>query len=115
MTTSAPAKTSTWTADPMHSIAEFSVKHLVVATVKGRFRDLEATIHIDEENPENSSVEAKIAVASVDTNVAARDADLRSHNFFSADSTRTLPSRARGSSGSTASGSSSPETSPFVT
>ena len=69
----------------MHSIAEFSVKHLVVATVKGRFRELEATLHIDEANPENSSVEAKIAVASVDTNVEARDNDLRSDNFFNAE------------------------------
>ena len=85
MTTTAPTKTSTWTLDPMHSIAEFSVKHLVVATVKGRFRDLEATLQIDEANPENSLVEAKIAVASIDTNVEARDADLRSDNFFSAD------------------------------
>src|SRR2546428_11506992 len=85
MTTEAPTKPSTWTADPMHSIAEFAVKHLVVTTVKGRFRELEATLNIDEANPENSSVEAKIAVASVDTNVEARDADLRSDNFFSAD------------------------------
>jgi len=84
MTTEAPGKASTWTADPMHSIAEFAVKHLVVTTVKGRFRELEATFNIDEANPENSSVEAKIAVASVDTNVEARDADLRSDNFFSA-------------------------------
>jgi polyisoprenoid-binding protein YceI len=85
MTTETPAKTTTWTADPMHSIAEFAVKHLVVATVKGRFRDLEATLHIDETSPENSWVEAKMAVASVDTNVEARDNDLRSDNFFSAD------------------------------
>jgi len=69
----------------MHSIAEFAVKHLVVTTVKGRFRELEATLNIDEANPENSSVEAKIAVASVDTNVEGRDADLRSDNFFSAE------------------------------
>jgi polyisoprenoid-binding protein YceI len=85
MTTATPVKATTWTIDPMHSIAEFAVKHLVVTTVKGRFRDLEATLHIDEANPENSSVEAKIAVASVDTNVDARDADLRSDNFFSAE------------------------------
>lgn len=85
MTTEARATMSTWTADPMHSIAEFAVKHLVVTTVKGRFRDFEATLYIDEANPENSRVEAKIAVASVDTNVEARDADLRSDNFFSAD------------------------------
>jgi polyisoprenoid-binding protein YceI len=69
----------------MHSIAEFAVKHLVVTTVKGRFPELEGTIEIDEAQPENSSVEAKIAVASVDTNVEARDADLRSDNFVSAD------------------------------
>src|SRR5207245_5390029 len=84
MKTEAPTKPSTWTADPMHSIAEFAVKHLVVTTVKGRFRELEATLNIDEAKPENSSVEAKIAVASIDTNVEARDADLRSDNFFSA-------------------------------
>jgi polyisoprenoid-binding protein YceI len=85
MTTEAPVTTSTWTADPMHSIAEFAVKHFVVTTGKGRFRELEATLHVDEANPENSWAEAKIAVASVDTNQATRDADLRSDNFFSAD------------------------------
>jgi polyisoprenoid-binding protein YceI len=85
MTVEAPSKTSTWTIDPVHSVAEFAVKHLVLTTVKGRFRDLEATLHIDEADPQNSSVEAKIAVASVDTGVEARDADLRSDNFFSAD------------------------------
>jgi polyisoprenoid-binding protein YceI len=65
MTTEVQTRTTTWTADPMHSIAEFAVKHLVVTTAKGRFRDLEATLHIDEANPENSWAEAKIPVASV--------------------------------------------------
>lgn len=82
MTTATQTTTSTWSIDPTHSIAEFAVKHLVVTTVKGRFRELEGTIHIDESQPENSSVDAKIAAASVDTNVADRDADLRSDNFF---------------------------------
>lgn len=85
MTTEVQTRTSTWTIDPNHSIAEFAVKHLVVATVKGRFRELEGKIEIDEANPENSSVEVKIAVASVDTNVEARDNDLRSDNFFNAE------------------------------
>jgi len=85
MTTAVQTRTSTWTIDPMHSVAEFAVKHLVVTTVKGRFRELEGKIEIDEANPENSSVEAKITVASVDTNVEARDADLRSDNFFNAE------------------------------
>jgi polyisoprenoid-binding protein YceI len=85
MTTEAAAKTSTWVLDPTHTIVEFAVKHLVIATVKGRFRDLEGTVHLDDANPENSWVEAKIAVASVDTNMEIRDNDLRSDNFFSAD------------------------------
>ena len=78
-------RTSTWTIDPTHSIAEFSVKHLVVATVKGRFRDFEATLNIDEANPENSAVTASIDVASIDTNVPDRDAHLRSDDFFNAE------------------------------
>ncbi len=76
---------TTWKIDPTHSIAEFAVKHLVVTTVKGRFRDLEGSIEINEAQPENSIVEAKIAVASIDTNLADRDAHLRSDDFFNAE------------------------------
>jgi polyisoprenoid-binding protein YceI len=85
MTTQTQTRTSTWTLDPTHSIAEFSVKHLVVTTVKGRFRDVEATLYIDEENIANSSVTASIDVASVDTNQPDRDAHLRSDDFFNAE------------------------------
>ena len=85
MTTQTWTRTSTWTIDPTHSIAEFAVKHLVVTTVKGRFRDFEATLSIDEANPENSSVTASIDVASIDTNLPDRDAHLRSDDFFNAE------------------------------
>ena len=85
MVTQTQTRTSTWTLDPTHSIAEFSVKHLVVTTVKGRFRDVEATLDIDENNFENSSVTANIDVASIDTNVPDRDAHLRSDDFFNAE------------------------------
>src|SRR5712692_489719 len=85
MTTATKTATSTWTIDPTHSIAEFAVKHLVVTTVKGRFRDLEGTISVDEANPENSSVEAAIQVASIDTNVPDRDTHLCSDDFFNAE------------------------------
>lgn len=85
MTTASQTATSTWTIDPTHSSVEFAVKHLVVATVKGRFRDLEGTIHLDEEEPENSSVSATIDVASIDTDVADRDAHLRSDDFLNAE------------------------------
>lgn len=85
MTTQAETRTSTWTIDKTHSIVEFAVKHLVITTVKGQFRDFEGTIHVDEANPENSSVAASIDVASIDTNVADRDAHLRSDDFFNAE------------------------------
>jgi len=85
LVTEAKPRTSTWRIDPTHSIAEFAVKHLVVTTVKGRFRDLEGTLRIDEGQPENSSVEANIAVASMDTNVEDRDNHLRSDDFFNAE------------------------------
>jgi polyisoprenoid-binding protein YceI len=85
MTTATQTATSTWTIDPTHSIAEFAVKHFVITTVKGRFRDLDGKLEIDEASPENSSVTANIQVASVDTNVADRDAHLRSDDFFNAE------------------------------
>jgi len=85
MTTATQTATSTWTIDPTHSIAEFAVKHLVITTVKGRFRDLEGKLEIDQANPENSSVRANIQVASIDTNLADRDAHLRSDDFFNAE------------------------------
>lgn len=77
--------TSTWTVDTAHSIVEFAVKHMMLTTVKGRFRDFSATLQIDEARPENSSVTATIDVASIDTNVPDRDAHLRSDDFLNAE------------------------------
>jgi polyisoprenoid-binding protein YceI len=73
---------TTYAIDAIHSSAEFSLKHMMIATVRGRFRSLEGTIHIDEQDPARSRVEATIETASVDTGVEARDNDLRSENFF---------------------------------
>src|SRR3989304_1047690 len=85
MTTQAQTTTSTWSIDKTHSIVEFAVKHLVVTTVKGQFRDFEGALRVDEADPENSAVAASIDVASIDTNVADRDAHLRSDDFFNAE------------------------------
>jgi polyisoprenoid-binding protein YceI len=76
---------TTWAIDKSHSNVDFSVKHLVISTVRGHFRDFDATLHIDEDDPERSSVTATVEVASVDTNEANRDAHLRSDDFFNAD------------------------------
>ena len=74
--------TSTWAIDPIHSFAEFSVKHMMVATAKGRFTTLEGTLQLDEANPANASVVASIDVASIDTGEPKRDGHLRSDDFF---------------------------------
>jgi polyisoprenoid-binding protein YceI len=76
---------STWNIDSAHSMAEFAVKHMMVATVKGRFRSIEGAITLDESNPANSSVTATVDVATVDTGVEQRDAHLRSDDFFNAE------------------------------
>lgn len=83
--TTAQTSTSTWAIDSVHSIAEFAAKHMMVSTVKGRFRTLEGTIHIDEANPINSSVTASIETASIDTGDERRDGHLRSDDFFNAE------------------------------
>ena len=83
--TTATTAISTWVLDPVHSIAEFAVKHMMVSTVKGRFRGLDGTLTIDEATLINSSVTASIDVASIDTGQPDRDAHLRSDDFFGAD------------------------------
>jgi len=85
MITQQKTATGTWTLDKSHSNVDFQVKHLVISTVRGHFRDFDATLHIDEDEPENSSVTASIDVASIDTNEPNRDAHLRSDDFFNAD------------------------------
>lgn len=85
MTTQTTASTATYTIDPAHSAVEFAVKHMMVASTRGRFTDFEGAIHLDEADPTRSSVEAVIRTASVDTGVEFRDNDLRSDNFFDAE------------------------------
>ena len=85
MTTVPATAVRTWAIDPVHSNAEFAVKHMMVATVRGRFRDLEGAVHIDEEDPSQSWVTASIDAASIDTAQPDRDAHLRSDDFFNAE------------------------------
>jgi polyisoprenoid-binding protein YceI len=73
---------SAWTLDPAHSQIEFAVKHMMVTTVRGQFRKFAVDVDFDEENPERSSVVAHIDASSIDTGMEARDAHLRSADFF---------------------------------
>lgn len=86
---------TTWKIDPAHSSVEFAVKHMMFTTVRGRFKGVEGTISIDEENPENSSVEVEIDAASIDTGVEDRDEHLRSADFLDAEDYPTITFRSR--------------------
>ena len=76
-------QTGSYTLDPTHSNVEFSVKHMMITTVKGRFGDAKATLVIPESG--EPKVDATIAAASIDTRSEARDNHLRSADFFEAD------------------------------
>jgi len=83
MTTQNEASTATrWEFDPMHTQVEFSTKHLGMMTVRGQFDEVSATGSIYPDNPEASSVDVTISVASIRTNNAHRDNDLRSSNLL---------------------------------
>ncbi len=73
---------STWQIDPAHSLVEFSVRHLMVSTVKGRFTSVSGTILDNGEEPTLSSVLVEIDPSSVNTDDARRDGHLRSPDFF---------------------------------
>jgi polyisoprenoid-binding protein YceI len=68
--------------DPVHSRVGFAVKHMVVNTVHGRFTDYNGSILLDDKDPSKSSVNVTIKTASINTDVAGRDNDLRSANFL---------------------------------
>ena len=83
----APGATTktTWKLDPSHTLVEFSAKHLMITTVKGRMTDVEGTIVMDEKDPRNSSVEATLKAVSIDTRTEQRDQHLRSADFLNAE------------------------------
>jgi polyisoprenoid-binding protein YceI len=76
--------TGTWKVDPAHSNVEFSVKHLGIATVRGKFNEFEGTFEIAEDL-ESARAYGTVNTASVWTNEEQRDNHLRSEDFFHAD------------------------------
>lgn len=77
-----PLPTGAWKVDPVHSSVEFHVKHLGIATVKGRFNEFEGTLEVDADGAHASG---SVEVASVDTREPQRDEHLRSADFFEAE------------------------------
>ncbi len=84
-TTSTPTLTpGTWTVEPAHSEVGFSVRHLGLSKVRGRFNTFAGTLTIGDDATA-CAVQATVDMASVDTNNADRDAHLQSTDFFDAD------------------------------
>ena len=75
-------QTSTWNIDPVHSTAEFKVKHMMIANVRGTFPEVSGVVTFDEFDLTKSKVEASIEAASIDTRDDQRDAHLRSADFL---------------------------------
>jgi polyisoprenoid-binding protein YceI len=71
--------------DPAHSSINFTIKHLVISKVKGNFLQFSGTMMYDEKDITKSSVEVKIATASINTSNPDRDKHLKSTDFFDAE------------------------------
>lgn len=78
----ATPQVSTWNIDPVHSTAEFKVKHMMISNVKGQFGGIKGSLTHDEADPANSRVEASVDAASINTRDPQRDAHLKSADFF---------------------------------
>jgi polyisoprenoid-binding protein YceI len=73
---------TTWNIDTSHSGVHFSVRHMVIAKVRGAFDRFSGSVLLDEVNPAASKVSVRIDAASIDTREEKRDAHLRSADFF---------------------------------
>lgn len=90
LTTDIPGyRAGTWTIDNAHSEVGFSIRHLMISKVRGKFQNFSATF-VTAENPLESTVTASAEVASVSTNDENRDAHLRTGDFFEAEKYPTI-------------------------
>ena len=76
------AQAVTWRIDPSHSSAQFSVRHMMISTVRGQFGGVKGTVVYDPKDPAASTVDASIDVTTVNTGQTKRDSDLKSAEFF---------------------------------
>jgi polyisoprenoid-binding protein YceI len=81
-----------WAIDPIHSDVSFTVRHMMVSKVRGRFSKFEGQIRTGEDFAD-SSVEASIELSSIDTNNEQRDAHIRSADFFEVEKYPTMSYR----------------------
>ena len=65
-----------WQIDPVHSEIQFSVRHMMIAKVRGSFEKFSGTVDLDEQDPENTTVKVRIYAASINTREEQRDGHL---------------------------------------
>jgi polyisoprenoid-binding protein YceI len=82
MSTAAAAQPVQWKIDPGHSLAQFSVRHMVVSSVRGQFDGPTGTVVFDAKDPSSLRVEATIDARTINTHNADRDKDLKGPQFF---------------------------------
>jgi polyisoprenoid-binding protein YceI len=85
----------TWNIDPVHSEVGFSVRHLMVSKVRGRFTKFSGQI-VTADDPQDSTVTAEIDLASISTGNEQRDAHIRSADFFEVETYPTMTYRSTG-------------------
>jgi polyisoprenoid-binding protein YceI len=82
-TATTPLRVGTWAIDPAHSSIDFSVRHLMVSKVRGRFETFSGTITVAPDG--TPAVNAQIDVASLNTGSEQRDGHVKSADFFDVD------------------------------
>jgi len=90
-----PATAQTWKIDSAHSSASFTVKHMMVSNVHGRFGKVEGTVVYDGKNIAGAQVDATIDATTITTDNEKRDAHLRSADFFDAAGFPTITFRSK--------------------
>jgi polyisoprenoid-binding protein YceI len=80
----ASAQVSKWQIDPAHSEADFTIKHMGISNVHGRFGNVSGSLALDEKDITKSTVNSTVDITTVDTGVAQRDTHLKSPDFFDA-------------------------------
>ena len=89
MTNISDLTTGTWNVDASHSEIGFAARHLMVSKVRGQFKDFDAVVTVGQPF-EQSTVQATVQLASIDTNSADRDTHLRSADFFDVENNPTM-------------------------